>query len=255
LSRLRFAYLGSGSRGNAAVIQAGRTTVMLDCGFSAAEAGRRLERLRLEGTDVAALVVTHEHGDHISGVARFARRYGVPVWMTPGTARVAPDLDIPELNLFSCHEAFAIGDLRLAPAPVPHDAREPCQFVFSDGDRALGILTDLGHVSRHVAQAFASCDALVVECNHDPELLEQGPYPRSVKTRVGGDLGHLNNGQAAALVAELDASVLSHLVAVHVSETNNRAELARRALAAAAGAADTDIEVARQDEGLDWRSV
>ena len=255
MSGLRFAYLGSGSRGNAAVIQAGRTTVMLDCGFSAAEAGRRLQRLGLEGADVAALVVTHEHGDHISGVARFARRYGVPVWMTPGTARAAPDLDVPELNLFSCHEPFAVDGLLLEPAPVPHDAREPCQFVFSDGARRLGILTDLGHVSRHVTRAFAACDALVVECNHDPELLEQGPYPPSVKARVGGDLGHLNNSQAAGLVAGIDASALSHLVAVHVSETNNRADLARRALAAAAGAPDADIEVARQDEGLGWRSV
>ncbi len=252
---LRFAYLGSGSRGNAAIVQSGKTTLMLDCGFSAAETGRRLARLGLEGSDVSALVVTHEHGDHISGVARFARRHGVPVWMTPGTARAAPDVDVPVLHRFSCHEPLEIGDLLLEPAPVPHDAREPCQFVFSDGRRRLGILTDLGHVSRHVARTFSGCDALVVECNHDLELLENGPYPPSVRARVGGDLGHLNNGQAAELVAAVDAHRLSHLVAVHVSETNNRADLARHALAWAAGATARDIAVAGQNDGLGWRTV
>jgi phosphoribosyl 1,2-cyclic phosphodiesterase len=255
LPSLRFGYLGSGSRGNAAVIQSGATTIMLDCGFSVAEAGRRLGRLGLEGSDVTALVVTHEHGDHISGVARFARRHGVPVWMTPGTARAAPDLDVPELHRFSCHDPLEIGELLLEPAPVPHDAREPCQFVFSDGRKRLGILTDLGHVSRHVARTFSGCDALVVECNHDPELLERGPYPPSVKARVGGYLGHLNNLQAAGLVAAVDVGRLSHLVAVHVSETNNRADLAQRALAQAAGADAPDIAVAAQNEGLDWRTV
>jgi phosphoribosyl 1,2-cyclic phosphodiesterase len=255
LARLRFGYLGSGSRGNAAVIQSGTTTVMLDCGFSAAEAGRRLARLGLDGSDVTALVVTHEHGDHISGVARFARRHGVPVWMTPGTARAAPDLDVPELHRFSCHDPLEIGGLLLEPAPVPHDAREPCQFVFSDGQRRLGILTDLGHISRHVARSFSSCDALVLECNHDLKLLESGPYPASVRARVGGDLGHLNNGQAAELVAAMDVNRLSHLVAVHVSETNNRADLARHALAEAAGTDAVDIAVACQNEGLDWRTV
>lgn len=255
MSALTFAYLGSGSRGNAAVIRSGSTTVMLDCGFSVAETIRRLDRLGLEGQSVDALFVTHEHGDHIAGVARFARRFGVPVWMTPGTARVAPDLDVPELRLFSPHEDQVLGDLAVRPVPVPHDAREPCQFVFENGDRRLGILTDLGHVSRHVERSFDGCDSLVVECNHDPGLLRAGPYPASVKARVGGRLGHLCNEQAADFVAACQPAALRNLVAVHVSETNNTPDLAREALAAAVGGRPGEIQLASQDGGLDWRTA
>lgn len=252
---MRFAYLGSGSKGNAALVEVGDTTLMLDCGFSLAAVGRRLDRLGRSASDIDGLVVTHEHSDHIGGVARFARRHGVPVWMTAGTWAAARDRDLPEIRLFNCHEPFAIGDVELNPMPVPHDAREPCQFVFSDGARRLGVLTDTGHVTPHITAQLGSCDALVVEANHDVDMLLEGPYPPRIKQRVVGDLGHLNNGQARELVAALELDRLQHLIAVHVSEVNNTAALARAALAAGLGCDDEEIEVAGQDGGLDWHEI
>lgn len=252
---LRFSYLGSGSKGNAALVEAGGTCVMVDCGFSVAETERRLARLQRAPGDVAAILVTHEHGDHIGGVARFARRHNIAVWMTAGTYAGAPDRDLPGPQLFSCHESFVLGDLVVRPMPVPHDAREPCQFVFEDGRRRLGILTDTGHITAHIIDSMAGCDALVVECNHDPRMLENGPYPAPVKRRVGGRLGHLNNDQAAALVGQLDTSDLQHLVAVHISEVNNTTDLAREALAAATGGGVDDIETVCQDDGIGWREL
>lgn len=252
---IRFSYLGSGSRGNSALVESGDTCVMVDCGFSVAATEARLARLGRSMDDVDALLVTHEHSDHIGGVARLARRYAVPVWMTPGTWGAAPDRDIPHLNLFNCHAPFEVGDLRVQPLPVPHDAREPCQFVFSDGDRRLGILTDAGHVTRHMTSLLSGCDALVIECNHDLDMLMRGPYPHSVKRRVAGDHGHLNNEQAAALVETIDCKRLQHLVAVHISDTNNTRRLALEALAAALDTTEQELEAACQDNGLAWRQI
>lgn len=253
--RVRFAYLGSGSRGNAAVIEAGGTRVLLDCGFSVNETIRRLARLGLEPEDIDAVLVTHEHADHIGGVARFVRRFRTPAWMTPGTFAAAPDRNLPTARHLNCHEPLGIGDLEITPMPVPHDAREPCQFAFSDGDRRLGILTDVGHVTRHIVDCLTGCHALVVECNHDPDMLASGPYPPALRARVGGQWGHLSNGQASDLVGRLGGGGWTHLVAVHISHKNNTAALAREALAYAAGCQTGDIQAAAQDEGLDWREV
>lgn len=252
---IRFSYLGSGSKGNSALVCSGDTCVMVDCGFSVTAAETRLARLGYTASAIDALLVTHEHSDHIGGVARMARRHRIPVWMTPGTYAAAPDRDIHDLALFNCHEPFEIGDLRIEPMPVPHDAREPCQFVFSDGSRRLGILTDTGHVTRHIADCLSGCDGLVVECNHDLDMLMRGPYPMKVKQRVAGDLGHLNNDQSAALIRSIDTDCLQHLVAVHISETNNTRQLALRTLGTALGADEHDIGAACQDGGLDWRQI
>jgi phosphoribosyl 1,2-cyclic phosphodiesterase len=254
-SRIRFAYLGSGSRGNSALIESDGTCIMIDCGFSVAATEARLARLGRSAEDVDAILVTHEHSDHIGGVARLARRHRIAVWMTPGTWSAAPDRDIPEPHLFNCHENFEISGLLVEPMPVPHDAREPCQFVVSDGARRLGILTDSGHVTRHIVTTLSSCDALVVECNHDLDMLMRGPYPAAVKQRVAGELGHLNNEQAAELVAQIDVGRLQHLVAVHISDTNNTRELAIDSLAAALDVCGDEIEAACQNEGLSWREV
>lgn len=253
--RLRFSYLGSGSRGNSALVEYGDTCLMIDCGFSIAATRARLARLGRTVENIDAILVTHEHSDHIGGVAPLARRHAIPVWMTPGTWAAAPDRRLPTPNLFSCHEPFHIGDLRIEPMPVPHDAREPAQFVFDNGGQRLGILTDAGHVTRHMVSALSRCDALVVECNHDLEMLMRGPYPPTVKRRVAGELGHLNNGQAAGLVSEIDSGRLQHLVAVHISDTNNTTALAVDALAAVLGAKGREIDAACQNEGLDWREV
>ncbi len=252
---MRFASLGSGSRGNATVIEAGASRVLVDCGFSVAETERRLARLGLVPADLHAVLVTHEHNDHISGVGPLARRHALPVWMTAGTARVWRGGEIPSLHLFTCHEPFAIGGLRVSPYPVPHDAREPSQFVFDDGNRRLGVLTDTGCSTPHIEESLSGADALLLECNHDAAMLAAGPYPPSLKQRVGGRLGHLSNDQSAALLARLDASRLKHLVAAHLSDKNNRPELARAALASVLGCQDAWIAVASQDDGLSWRDL
>ncbi len=139
---MRFASLGSGSRGNATLVEAGKTLVMVDCGFSCAEVERRMARLERLPEDLAGILVTHEHADHISGVGRLARKYKLPVWMTPGTSAMQKDPDGVQVEWFNGHQPFLIGDLEIHPFPVPHDAREPCQFRFSDGTRQLGLLTD-----------------------------------------------------------------------------------------------------------------
>ncbi len=252
---MRFASLGSGSRGNATLVEAGGTRVLVDCGFSCAETEKRLARLSLQPGDVEALLVTHEHSDHIAGVARFSRRFDIPVWMTAGTEAMHQGGALAAWHCFSGHERFEIGDLEVQPFPVPHDAREPCQFVFSDGASRLGVLTDAGSVTPHMARALSRLDALLLECNHDAQLLASGPYPPALKQRVGGQFGHLSNDQAADLLNKIDCGRLQHLVAAHLSDKNNQPHLARRALAAALGCAAADISVADQDAGLEWRTV
>lgn len=252
---MRFASLGSGSRGNATLIEADGTCLMVDCGFTLAEIERRLVRLGRSGDDIAAILITHEHADHVRGAARFAARYRLPVYATPGTFEACTRHAFECVEPFSVHDNFAVGAIEIAPVAVPHDAREPSQFVFGDGAHRIGVLTDLGHVTAHVVRSFAACDALVLECNHDETMLLTGPYPPSLKQRVGGLLGHLSNAQAATLLAQLDLSRLQHLVAAHLSERNNSPAHAREALATAAGCETGWVAVAGQDDGLAWREV
>ncbi len=252
---MRFASLGSGSRGNGTLVEAGNTLVLLDCGFTIAQVQARMARLGKSPIDLNAIVVTHEHGDHIKGVGPLARRYNIPVWMTPGTARHRRLGELPRLCHFNSHSTFAIDDLELVPYPVPHDAREPAQFVFGDGRSRIGILTDVGCWTPHIEQQLSRCDALILECNHDGDMLIQGSYPPSLKQRVGGRHGHLSNRQAAELLGRLDTSRLQHLVAAHLSEENNRPRLAQAALAGIMGCADAWIGIADQEQGLAWREV
>ena len=265
---MRFASLGSGSEGNALVVEAvegaSTTRVMLDCGFGLRETERRLERAALAPADIDAIIVTHEHGDHIGGVARFARKHGTPVWMTYGTyvasrlgdaARVARDGGMFDVMLIDHHAPFTVGALQVTPFPVPHDAREPAQFTFSDGAVKLGVLTDLGSVTSHVVGVLAGCDGLVLECNHDARMLADGAYPASLKARVGGDYGHLDNQQAALLLSKIKHGALRHVIAAHLSRQNNTPAMARAALAATLDCAPDWVGVAAQDTGFDWRSL
>lgn len=253
---MRFALLGSGSEGNALVVQAGGTSILLDCGFSLSETVARLARLGLDPQALNGIVVTHEHGDHISGVARLARKFSIPVWLSHGTLRAQSaafaGIPVSEINI---HSKFAIGDMEVQPYPVPHDAGEPVQFVFGDGAKRLGVLTDAGHASPHIEATLSGCDALVLECNHDAGMLADGDYPYHLKQRVGGRFGHLNNDDAAALLGRLDNGRLQHIVAAHLSSKNNRPELAIRALSGVLGCAGSWVAIATQEEGLDWREI
>ena len=254
---MRFASLGSGSQGNALVVEAGDTRILLDCGFGLAATVARLARLGLVPEDLSAIVVTHEHDDHIGGVARLARRHHIPVWLTPGTLSGFEALfaDVTDVHPIHNYAAFAIGELEVCPFPVPHDAREPAQYVFGDGSRRLGVLTDVGCATRHIELMLSGCDALVLECNHDPELLRMSSYPTRLRERIAGRFGHLDNDAAAQLLARLDNGRLKHLVAAHLSKENNRPDLARAALAAVMNCAPDWIAVADQEAGLDWREI
>ncbi len=254
---MRFASLGSGSEGNALVVQAGRTCVLMDCGFTLVDTSARLGRLGLAAGSISGIVVTHEHGDHIAGVARLARKHAIPIWLTHGTRQVQCDAlaGLPNLTEINPHHSFAIGELQVQPYAVPHDAAEPVQYVFSDGAKRLGVLTDTGCSTPHIEATLSGCDALVLECNHDPEMLANGDYPSSLKQRVGGRFGHLNNAEAAALLARLDNSRLQHIVAAHLSRKNNTRELAVAALSAVLNCNRDWIAVATQKEGLGWREI
>lgn len=254
---MRFASLGSGSEGNALLVEVAGTRLLMDCGFGLRDSVSRLARLGISPEQLNGIVVTHEHGDHSAGVARLARKFGLPVWLTHGTLRgLSKSLTGGELM----HEidpqcSFAIGDIEVTPYPVPHDAAEPVQFVFSDGARRLGVLTDTGSSTPHIEAVLNGCDALVLECNHDSEMLMNGDYPYSLKQRVGGRYGHLNNRDSAAILARLDVSKLQHLVAAHLSRSNNTEELAVAALSGVLNCEAGWIGVATQGDGFAWREI
>lgn len=259
---MRFAVLGSGSRGNATLIECDGTRVLLDCGFPLREVERRLAAIDVHPRDLAAIVVTHEHGDHVAGVPRLAQRHGLEVWTSPGTwkgacagaGRRAGAEAVARLRLFPSHaRRVRIGGLTLHPIPVPHDAREPCQFVFEGDGRRLGILTDAGTVTPRMCDALRECDALMLEANHDVELLRLGPYPPSVQRRVGGAFGHLSNEQTAALLERVHHRALGKLLLSHLSQQNNRPDLARAAVQGVCS--DLDILIADQDSGSGWIGV
>ena len=254
---MRFASIGSGSEGNGLVVEAGNTRVLIDCGFGVKDTVARLARAGLTPESLTAILVTHEHADHVGGVPAFAARHGIPVWLTFGTLENSGERfgGMQGVYCFDAHERFAIGDLEVCPFPVPHDAREPVQFVLTDGAHRVGVLTDIGTTTRYVEMSLSGCDALVLECNHDLGMLERSDYPPSLKQRISGRLGHLHNEAAAALLAALDTTRLQHVIAAHLSKQNNTPDHARAALAGALGCAAEWIGIADQATGFDWRTL
>ena len=260
---LRFTSLGSGSSGNATLIEAQRhdsarpTRLLVDCGLPPRQLALRLATRGLLVTDIDAVFVTHEHSDHVGGVLALQRRYGTPVWASAGTrAQATAKLEaVPTCDVARDGEAIVIGALTLRPFAVPHDAQEPLQLICSDGRHSIGILTDIGEPTDAVAQSLQGCDALLLETNHDREMLAQGAYPAWLKRRIGGQLGHLANDQSASLLDACRHDGLRHVVAAHLSRQNNRPALALAARQSALGAASTQLTVADAAWGCAWIEI
>jgi phosphoribosyl 1,2-cyclic phosphodiesterase len=256
---LRFRSLGSGSTGNATLIEAGGSTgfrLLVDCGLGIRQLSARLGQSGLADSDIDAIFITHEHSDHIGCARQFARRHGVPVWMSMGTWTA---LDKPDfegwLRIAQDGVAIDLGGLQLTPFKVPHDAREPLQLTCTDGAVKLGVLTDLGHATAHVLDHLQQCDALLLESNHDSAMLEASSYPFFLKRRVGGQFGHLSNTASAEVARAVCHPRMKHLVAAHLSQQNNRPELAQDLLSRALGCRSADIVVADAGTGTPWLSL
>ncbi len=256
---MRITSLGSGSRGNSTLIEDENTCILVDLGFTLKEIEKRLHRVGRKPEDISGVLVTHEHSDHIYGVGAFARKYKTAVYLTPGTLASDRLGQVKDLHKVNCHRPFKVGSLSIEPVAVPHDAREPCQYVISSGRVAIGVLTDLGHITPHVERHYERCDALLLECNHDLQMLADGPYPFALRQRVGGMLGHLNNQQAAGLLQKIELTRLQHLVISHISEKNNATHLAldavNQVLQANASGWQGQLQVSQQDTGFDWLEV
>jgi phosphoribosyl 1,2-cyclic phosphodiesterase len=248
---MRLAALGSGSRGNGLLVEHGQTCLLVDCGFSLRATLERLRELGRTAEDLSGILVTHEHSDHIKGVQALSLRYQLPVYMTHGTARHRAVDGVQRRRLIRGQAGFRLGDIDVQAVTVPHDAREPCQYVFEAAGRKLGILTDLGHVTPQVQQSYSDCDGLFVESNHDEQMLADGPYPHSLKRRVGGNWGHLSNAQTRGLLLGLSLDRLQHLVVGHISEKNNAPELVAEALRLEQ-LEHTRVCYAEQDQILNW---
>jgi phosphoribosyl 1,2-cyclic phosphodiesterase len=250
----RLASLGSGSRGNGTVVEIGSERILVDCGFTLRQAEERLERIGLKPPDLSAVLVTHEHSDHAGGVGALAFKYALPVFASFGTLDAASRNGATLIGTaINSHASFPIGEVEVVPVVVPHDAREPTQFVFRHEAVAIGVISDLGCITPFVVEQYRHLDGLLMESNYDPNMLMRGRYPERVKRRIAGDLGHLSNEQSTQF---LDAVAHPDLKVVigHVSEENNHPDLLLEAFDQR-GSLVRELRYATQDLGVDWLEV
>jgi phosphoribosyl 1,2-cyclic phosphodiesterase len=256
---IRFSILGSGSRGNASLVESRDTLLLLDCGFSYRELVKRMAVVGRLPQDLTAVLITHEHSDHISGLSVLAAKHALPVYMTMGTrlAMKTPLSAQSAKNLVVVRpgQAVQIGAISVMPFAVPHDAREPAQYLFSSSRRRIAFLTACGAVTPHIRDTIATPDALVIECNHDEDMLRSGSYPHSLKKRIAGGYGHLSNRETVALIQQMDHGRIQSLVGAHLSDENNCPELVRACLLERLELDPGKIHVARQNSVLPWLEI
>jgi phosphoribosyl 1,2-cyclic phosphodiesterase len=251
---VKIASLGSGSKGNATIVSSEGTNILIDCGFSLRQFEKRLSLLNMPPEDIDAILITHEHSDHCGGVVRIAKKFDIPVWTTFGTGRSVFESNA-DFNKLSGGKSFTIGSFDVLPVTVPHDAGEPVQFVFCDNasGEKFGILTDVGHITRHIIDAYENLDGLLLEFNYDQEMLQNGPYPYTLKQRVSGELGHLSNDQSIGLLKAINTAQLRCLIAAHISEKNNSPAIVENHLDSLEQIPQPIL--ASQDAGFDWINI
>ena len=255
LVSFRFCSIGSGSKGNGTLVSVGNTLLLIDCGFSIKETVKRLALKQVVPEQITAILVTHEHSDHVKGVAGFSNKYSIPVWLSKGTSLHKNCEKIKALNILGNHQSFSIGEINIKPVVVPHDAREATQFIFESNQLCVGILTDVGHITPYIQDAYKHCHALMLEANYDYNMLMQGRYPQALKQRVSGGLGHLSNHQALEFLQELDYGKLKTLAIMHRSEENNSEELVKEFILANNEVTPESSLIANQAVGFDWQEV
>ena len=229
---LRVVFLGSGSSGNATAITDGKTTVLVDCGFSAREVSRRLAACTIDPASVSAILVTHEHTDHVRGIDVFSRNHAAEciVHASTGTRKRLTCGPAVETVAVACSEPFRVGNLEVTPFATSHDAEQPLGYRIDSPSDAVGIVTDTGVLTSQAREVLAGVRVLGIETNHDVPMLDSGPYPEFLKRRIRSQAGHLSNEQAATALAELASDALTHVFALHRSRTNNTADLAQAAI-------------------------
>jgi len=244
--------LGSGSRGNSVLLECGDTRVLVDAGFNTATLAARLESIGVDPGSISGVVITHEHADHVRGAAAGAKKWGWSLYATEGTVGQHAPLAGVNVHRFESGATVTVGRLELRTVVISHDAVDPVAIVATSthsGVRA-GIAYDLGHVPHVVQRVFSDLDVLVLEANHDEGMLRVGPYPPSVRARIGGPYGHLGNHAAARMARDSTHPALNHVVLAHLSESCNEARTAMTTVAAALGhtAFRGTMHVAPQDQ-------
>ncbi len=241
--------LASGSKGNAICISNGVVTILIDAGLSGVEIERRLQSQGFSAEDLDAILVSHEHSDHIQGVGVLSRRYHLPVYMTTGTreAGLTQMGEISELKIFECGIPFMIENLIVHPFSTSHDAKDPAGFTIHHNGSKVGIATDLGIVTTMVKEHLKDCALMILEANHDPTMLIEGPYPWPIKQRIKSRTGHLSNEDSKSLLEELKHDRLKHVILAHLSETNNTPQKALNEVGQALTDCDVNLSVACQD--------
>ena len=232
----------------------GGERILVDCGFTVKQAEARLARAGLKPADLSAILVTHEHSDHAGGVGALAYKYAIPVFASFGTLESAPRSGTTLFgSAINAHSVFSIGEVEVQPVVVPHDAREPTQFVFHHDSVSIGVISDLGCITPFVVEHYRNLDGLLMESNYDLSMLVKGRYPERVKRRIAGDLGHLSNDQAAELLSAV-ANPGLQVVIGHVSEENNHPDLLTETFSAYEPMVG-QLTFASQDLGADWHEV
>jgi phosphoribosyl 1,2-cyclic phosphodiesterase len=232
---LKICVLGSGSRGNSIFVGCGDTRVLLDAGFAGSEIRERLALIGERPERLDAVILTHEHADHVQGAGVLSRRYGVPIYANRMTLEAAGRAlgKLQRVVLFQPGSSFQVNDILVEPFTLPHDAQDPVGLVMRWNGRKVSVVMDLGTVTHLVRERSEGSDLLILEFNHDPGMLKEGPYPWSVKQRIKSRLGHLSNEDSAELLRGVAHSDLRHVFLAHLSQHNNDPELA---LLKAAGA-------------------